>query len=46
VHFGYKIAFLLLLGYHKEDPRMLDVPLFDLSDASAIADFIEEKFLK
>jgi molybdopterin-guanine dinucleotide biosynthesis protein MobB len=35
-----------LLAVASDEPLELDVPVLDLNDAGAIADFIEEKFLK
>jgi hypothetical protein len=29
-----------------DEPLELDVPVLDLNDAGAVADFIEERFLK
>ncbi len=36
----------LLLAVASDEPLELDVPLLDLNDAGAVADFIEERFLK
>lgn len=35
-----------LLAVASDEPLELDVPVLDLNDAGAVADFIEEKFLK
>lgn len=35
-----------LLAAASDEPLELDVPVLDLNDASAVADFIEEKFLR
>ena len=35
-----------LLAVASNEPLKLDVPVLDLNDAGAVADFIEEKFLK
>ncbi|MBU1743447.1 MAG: molybdopterin-guanine dinucleotide biosynthesis protein B [Proteobacteria bacterium] len=35
-----------LLAVASDEPLELDVPVLDLNDAGAIADFIEERFLK
>lgn len=35
-----------LLAVASDEPLELDVPLLDLNDAGAVADFIEERFLK
>jgi molybdopterin-guanine dinucleotide biosynthesis protein MobB len=35
-----------LLAVASDEPLELDVPVLDINDASAVADFIEEKFLK
>jgi molybdopterin-guanine dinucleotide biosynthesis protein MobB len=37
---------LTLMAVASDEPLKLDVPVLDLNDAGAIADFIEEKFLK
>lgn len=36
----------MLLAVASDEPLELDVPVLDLNDAGAVADFIEEKFLK
>jgi molybdopterin-guanine dinucleotide biosynthesis protein MobB len=36
----------LLLAVASDEPLELDVPVLDLNDAGAVADFIEERFLK
>lgn len=35
-----------LLAVASDEPLVLDVPVLDLNDAAAVADFIEERFLK
>jgi molybdopterin-guanine dinucleotide biosynthesis protein MobB len=35
-----------LLAVASDEPLQLDVPVLDINDAGAVADFIEEKFLK
>ncbi len=35
-----------LLAVASDEPLELDVPVLDLNDAGAVADFVEEKFLK
>lgn len=35
-----------LLAVASDEPLELDVPVLDLNDAEAVADFVEEKFLK
>jgi molybdopterin-guanine dinucleotide biosynthesis protein MobB len=36
----------MLVAVASNEPLKLDVPVLDLNDAGAVADFIEEKFLK
>ena len=36
----------MLLAVASDEPLELDVPVLDLNDAGAVADFIEERFLK
>jgi molybdopterin-guanine dinucleotide biosynthesis protein MobB len=36
----------MLLAVASNEPLKLDVPVLDLNDSGAVADFIEEKFLK
>jgi molybdopterin-guanine dinucleotide biosynthesis protein len=35
-----------LMAVASDEPLELDVPVLDLNDAGAVADFIEEKFLR
>jgi molybdopterin-guanine dinucleotide biosynthesis protein B/molybdopterin-guanine dinucleotide biosynthesis protein len=55
VHRGERSATLLcrgeehdpsLLAVASDEPLSLDVPVLDLNDAGAVADFIEERFLR
>ncbi|MDP1970268.1 MAG: hypothetical protein Q8K42_04925 [Methylobacter sp.] len=36
----------MLLAVASDEPLELDVPVLDLNDAGAVADFIEKRFLK
>ncbi|MCL5807677.1 MAG: molybdopterin-guanine dinucleotide biosynthesis protein B [Deltaproteobacteria bacterium] len=36
----------MLLAVASDEPLQLDVPVLDLNDAGAVADFLEEKFLR